>query len=234
MGYKITENSPLQAVYTSLKPIELYTIRDAIEKTEKHIQKRKNCPRCNGKGFLYHTDETQTRITNKIQEVQEKIKAKNNPDNEFGQYLVSYAERIIKTAFSKGYQCTCRFKLDFYVKRQKLLSRAVNMGADIDYIYNIDELLFKDKTKYFAHMILSTFIEIELYNGYRGGAVFASVYTLQSEELDYYEFRTLMDSAYHFIYIENSGYQHKDYKFFVEKLAKKKRVIQLIPDKQAL
>lgn len=229
MGFQITENEPFEGIITSLKPPFFYSIREAVENTEKHIEKRKNCPKCKGRGFLFHTEENRVKIYEKVRAMKKKIEGKKAIDGDLGKMLGGFVEKVVTKSVSSTYECRCRFNLDFYVKRLKLLKRAVAWGADIDYIYNINDCFFENRAQFLSHMILSTLIErVLLYN--QAPKTFAFVYYLESDELDHEEYFKILNSKYDFIYIENvencEG-NHKQYRTFIKKISRRFRLIEL-------
>lgn len=218
MGYKVTQDTYFKPYEAPLKPLLFNTIGELLSEAEKHIEMGRKCPKCSGRGFMFHSEEKQNYLRSRIESV------KSGAPRGGGADFSGLAERLITTAFSREYECGCRKELDVYVRRRRFLENALQSGCLSDYVYDGEAPVFRSREEFLSHMVVASCIEKRAYKGYRGAAVYASIYFLYARELDYFLLRSLEKDAYDFVYIHNNGSAHKDYPYFKGRLSAVSRV----------
>lgn len=206
-------------IYNSEMPLEalyLSTVRDWEKYLNEKIESYKRCRKCNGLGYQYHDPENQKKIEERI-EYLKRIHVEKNTFNDDLSFL-DLAINIVRSSFSKRFDCFCRKRLDFFVKQKKHLTSFKDKGIDYDYEYDITFQNIENEKSLIAHILLSTFTRKKMYSGYKGLPVYATVKVLKSSDLDFKKSDELRELKPDFIYIINNGLCIKDYEYLKDRL----------------
>lgn len=210
-------NSRVQEPGTGvLERLPLATVRDWEQYLAGKIEGYRQCPKCGGLGYKYHDAETRRYLEEKIADIRNRHRENNTFKHDWS--FLDIGINIVRSSYARGYECSCRKALDFFVKQKEYIDDFKKKGIIEDYVYDITFENVADEKSLNTHVLLSLFTRKKMYKGYKGAPVYASASVLKSADLDFNAFYGLRERRPDFLYLINNGIYTKDYEYYKDRL----------------